>query len=273
MEDTVALLIGYGMNVLGAILILILGWVAAGWIGKLVERAADRHEKFDRTLALTLARVARIGVLAFTLIAVLAQFGIQTASLVALLAAAGLAIGLSLQGALSNVAAGILLLTLRPIRVGEAVDLGGTMGMVEDIGLFLTRMRSFDGVITHVPNSNIWGSEIKNFTRSETRRVDLVFSIAYDDDMDKAIAVIKEVLELDERVLDEPAPLIAIGELSDSSVDIWARPWTKGSDLFAARLDLTKRVKERFDAEAITIPFPQRDVHIVQQTTDPTIAG
>lgn len=226
---------------------------------------SEKSEKVDRTLNLVLARVVRLVILAITIIAVLERFGVPIASFVALLGAAGLAIGLALQGTLTNIASGVMLLTLRPFKVGEAIDAGGTLGIIEDIGLFATQMRSFEGIAMFVPNSRLWGSEIRNFTRTKKRRIDLVFGIAYGDDINKAFEVIQDVLASEERVLEDPAPLLAVGDLGDSSVDLWVRPWTLGPDFFMTMLDLRKRIKERFEEEGITIPFPQRDIHVIEQ--------
>ena len=264
LHPTVALALTYGLDILGAILILIAGWILAGWASRLVARSSERNPNIDRALSGIFARVVRVGILVFTVIAVLNQFGIATTSLVALLGAAGLAIGLALQGTLSNVASGVMLLVLRPFKIGDAIDAGGIAGLIEDIGLFVTRMKSFDGIPMFVPNSKLWGAEIKNFSQSQTRRIDMVFSIGYNDNIDEAIHIINNILAEDERVLPEPEPLIAVGELAENSINIWVRPWTKAADFFKTKLDLTKRIKERFDEEGISIPFPQRDIRIIQ---------
>lgn len=251
-------------NVATAAVILVVGWIVAGWSSRLVGRMVERNERFDRTIASVLQRMVRWGVLLVTLIAVLGRFGVQTTSLVALLGAAGLAVGLALQGALSNVAAGVMILGLRPFRLGDAVDIGGTVGAVEEIGLFSTRLRTFDGVVVHQPNSNIWGSEIKNFSQAEGRRVDLIVGIGYDDDVGEAIRIAHGLLEGDERVRAEPAPMVAVESLGADSVNLMLRYWTAPADFFPTKLDLTRSVKEAFDAADIGIPFPQRDLHLIQ---------
>ena len=256
-------LIGLGLNVLAAIAILVVGWVVAGWAEKVVRSAAKRNERLDATLVSVFARVIRWLVLVFTVIAVLDRFGVQTASLVALLGAAGLAIGLALQGALSNVAAGVMILGLRPFRIGDAVDIGGTAGAVEDVGLFVTKMRTFDGVPVFMPNGRIWGNEIKNFSRAERRRIDLTIGVGYGDDLDHALGVLGQVVAAEPRILTEPEPLLKVTSLGDSSVDLLVRVWTLPADFLATQMDLTKTIKQRFDAEGISIPFPQRDVHYV----------
>lgn len=255
----------YGMEVIGAILILIVGLVAAKWLGKRVEKHMDKSERFDATVTPIFAKAVKILVIAVTILAVLNKFGVETASLIAVLGTIGLAIGLALQGTLSNIASGIMLLVLRPFNVGDTVDIGSTSGVVDEIGLFVTEMHTFDNVAITMPNSKVWGTEIKNYSQNNTRRVDMEFGIAYDDDMDKAMAVVKEVLEADERVLAEPEPLIAVSNLGDSAIGIRVRPWTETSNVWPLRYALTKRIKERFDEEDISFPFPQRDVHLFQE--------
>ncbi|MEJ2290282.1 MAG: mechanosensitive ion channel [Deinococcales bacterium] len=253
-----------GLDLVAAIVILIIGWILAGWAAAIVRRAADRSGRLDRTVVTMLGRLARWIVLAFTVIAVLGRFGVQTASLVALLGAAGLAVGLALQGALSNVAAGVLLLALRPFRVGDAVDIAGTAGVVEDMGLFVTRLTSFDGVPLFVPNSNVWGKQISNFSQAGTRRNDLIVGIGYGDDIGAAMAALEELVGSESRALQDPAPMVAVESLGDSSVNLLLRYWTKAGDFYATKLDLTRAVKERFDRDGISIPFPQRDLHLVE---------
>lgn len=186
------------------------------------------------------------------------------AAFLAVFGAAGLAVGLALQGTLSNVAAGVMLLGLRPFRVGDAIDIQGTMGVVDDIGLFATQMRTFDGIPQHVPNSRVWGNAIKNFSMAENRRIDLIVGIGYDDDMKRALEILREVVQGDERVLAELEAVFGVDGLGDSSVDLLARYWVVKADYLTAKMAITQQVKERFDAERITIPFPQRDVHLFQ---------
>lgn len=258
-------LIQYGLEVIGAIIILIVGLVAAKWVGKRVERYLDKSERFDRTLTPLFVKIVKILIIVITVLAVLNQFGVETASIIAVLGTIGLAVGLALQGTLSNIASGIMLLLLRPFNVGDVVDVGGTTGVVDEIGLFVTDMHTFDNVGITMPNSEIWGSEIKNFTQNDRRRVDMEFGIAYDDDMDKAMRIINEVLDADERVLGEPEPLVAINSLGDSSVNIVVRPWAETANVWPLRFDITKRIKERFDEEDISFPFPQRDIHLFRE--------
>jgi len=266
LDDIGSLALALAVDVLAGVAILVAGWIVATWASGTVRRAGERSERFDRTLTSVFVRFVRWTILAVTLVAVLGRFGIQTTSIIAVLGAAGLAIGLALQGALSNVAAGVMILGLRPFRLGDAVDIGGTMGIVEEMGLFVTKLKAFDGVVIHQPNSNIWGSEIKNFTQAELRRIDLVVGIGYGDDVRTAIEVAQGVLGRDARILDEPATLIAVDSLGDSSVNLLIRGWAKPGDFYMTKLELTRAVKEAFDEAGIAIPFPQRDLHIVQDT-------
>ncbi len=254
----------YGLQVIGALVILIVGWIISNWLGKRVRKLADKSKKIDATLVPILSKTTKVLVLIFTILAVLNKFGIQTTSLIAVLGAAGLAIGLALQGTLSNVASGVMLLIFRPFNVGDFVSVSGVSAIVDEVGIFVTKFHTPDNINVYLPNSKIWGNEIQNFSQNDTRRIDMVFGIGYDDDMDKAISILKEVFDGDERVLKDPAPMIAVSELADSSVNIIARPWAAKADFFQTKLDLTKKVKERFDAENINIPYPQRDVHLFQ---------
>lgn len=258
-------LVHYGMQIIGAVAILIVGWIASKWVGRRVLAMVERSGKVDETLAPLLGTISRITVLVVTLLAVLGQFGVETASLIAVLGAVGLAIGLALQGTLSNIASGMMLLSLRPFNAGDSVDIGGISGVVDEIGLFVTRLHSFDNKVITVPNSHIWATEIINITGHDTRRCDLEIGIGYDDDIDKAMRVIREVLSSDERVLDDPEPLIAVGTLGDNAVVLRVRPWTRTPDYWPLRYDLIKAIKQRFDAEDISFPYPQRDVHFFPQ--------
>jgi len=200
-------------------------------------------------------------------LAVLNQFGVETASLIALLGTIGLAIGLALQGTLSNIASGVMLLLLRPFNVGDTVDIAGTGGVVDEIGLFVIEMHTFDNIAITIPNSKVWGSKIENYTRNALRRVDLDFGISYEDDIDKAMDIVREILDADERVLPEPETLIAVGSLGDSAVVLRVRPWTSTEHVWPLRYDLIKKVKQRFDQENITFPFPQRELHVYNRGT------
>lgn len=264
-ESLTPLFVEYGVSIIGAILILFIGWTIAGWASRKVVKKARSSEKIDETLIPILGQTVRILLIVVTILAVLNQFGVETASIIAVLGASALAIGLALQGTLSNVAAGAMLLILRPFKVGDAVSIGGTTGVVDSIGLFTTEMHTFDNIGVSMPNSRVWGNEIQNLNAFDTRRVDMEFGISYDDDMDKAIKIIKDILDADGRVLDEPEPLLAIGNLGDSSVVIRVRPWANTPDVWPLRYDITKKVKEEFDKNDVTFPFPQRDVHMFNE--------
>lgn len=264
-ESLVPLFVEYGLSIIGAILILFVGWTIASWASKKVVKKTRDSERVDETLIPILGQTVRVLLLLVTILAVLNQFGVETASIIAVLGASALAIGLALQGTLSNVAAGAMLLILRPFKVGDAVTIGGTTGVVDSISLFTTEMHTFDNIGISMPNSQVWGNEIQNLNQFDTRRVDMEFGISYDDDMDKAIHIIQEILDADERVLDEPEPLLAIGNLGDSSVVIRVRPWTKTPDVWPLRYDIIKKVKEEFDKNDVTFPFPQRDVHMFNE--------
>jgi small conductance mechanosensitive channel len=262
LNQAVDLAIDYGLDVLGALAILIAGTFVAGWAQRSALRVLNRAPRVDETLKPVIASVVRYGILIFVLIAVLAQFGVQTTSIIALLGAAGLAVGLALQGTLQNIAAGIMLLFLRPFRVGDYIDAEGLAGTIEEIGLFTTQMRTYDGIYLEVPNGQIWNRPIHNYSRVTSRRLDMVVGIGYQDDIDKALAAMMDLLVEDERVIDDPEPQVMVKELGDSSVNLNLRCWVDSGDYWSLRFDLTKALKQRLDAEGISIPFPQRDVHL-----------
>jgi small conductance mechanosensitive channel len=201
-------------------------------------------------------------------IAVLNLFGIQTTSLIAVVGAAGLAVGLAMQGTLSNFASGVMLLLFRPFHIGDYVEVGGTAGSVKEIGIFSTTLATPDNVRITVPNSGVYGAIIKNYSAYDTRRIDLVMGISYGDEIGRAIDAIKGVLQADERVLKDPEPTIAVSELADSSVNLVVRPWCRKEDYWPLRFDLTRGLKEQIEAGGCTIPFPQRDVHLFRTGTD-----
>ena len=263
MKEGISLLTIYGIKILGAILILIVGKMVANWVQKRVAAWLSRSGKFDETLQGFLSNIARYVVLIATFLAVLGQFGIETTSLIAVLGAASLAIGLALQGTLSNVAAGVMLLVFRPFKAGDFVETAGIAGTVKSITLFITELATGDNVQILVPNSQVWGSVVKNFSHHATRRVDLVLGIDYGDDIDKAQSVVEQVVKADSRVLADPAPMVVVGNLGESSVDLTIRVWCQASDYWPLKFALTKTLKQRFDAENLSIPFPQRTVHMV----------
>ena len=254
----------YGMSVIGAVVILIVGWWLAGWAKTAVARALGKVKAIDTTLIPFLSSLVRYTILAFVIVAVLNQFGVQTTSIIAVLGAAGLAIGLALQGTLQNVAAGVMLLVLRPFKIGDAIDAGGQAGAVVEIGLFTTELKTPDGIFKAVPNSSIWGSAITNFSRNPTRRIDLVAGIAYGDDLEGAMGLLKGLMEADPRILKDPAPDVMVIAMADSSVNINLRAWVNGGDYWAVLFDLNKKVKLGLEGAGYNIPFPQQDVHMHQ---------
>ncbi len=266
-EHVIEVTFDYGLEVLGAIVMLVVGWTVAGWVRRVIRRTLDRVPAMDETLKPFIANLVRYAVLVFVLIAVLNQFGIQTTSIIAVLAAAGLAIGLALQGMLANVASGVMLLFLRPFNVGEYVEAAGIAGTVAEIGLFNTEIRTSAGPVLVVPNSKIWDGPITNFSRNPTRRFDLAVGIGYDDDVDGALALLMGLMTGDGRVLDDPEPLVVVMELGDSAVIIKLRAWTQSGDYWATVWDMNKAIKTELQAAGYSIPFPQRDVHIVSGET------
>jgi small conductance mechanosensitive channel len=254
----------YGLSVLGGVVTLILGWVAANWLSRGTHRGLGRVKRVDETLRGFFASLVKYVVLAFVIIAVLNQFGVQTASLIAIFGAAGLAVGLALQGTLSNIAAGVMLLIFRPIKVGQYVEVAGHAGTVADINLFTVELATPDNVQIVIPNANVWGQSVVNYSHHDTRRADFTLGIAYSDSIEEAMSTINDVLAQETRGLPDPAPQVVVGALGASSVDIVVRLWVKAEDYWTVRFDLTKAFKEAFDAAGITIPFPQREVHIVE---------
>ncbi len=267
-EQIVELTTTYGLNVIGALAILIIGWIAAGWVSSGIRKGLSRISAVDEMLRGFFASLARYAVLAVTVIAVLDRFGVETTSLIAVFGAAGLAIGLALQGTLSNVAAGVMLLLFRPFKVGDFINGGGVAGTVKSVGLFVTEFATPDNVKIIAPNSQLWGSAITNFSANPTRRVDFVFGIGYGDDIDRAMDIVREAAQADERIHKDPEPFIVVGELGASSVDLIVRVWCAAGDYWGIKFDLTKTVKMSFDQAGISIPFPQRDVHIHQVAVD-----
>jgi len=262
-ESLIEVATGYGLELIAALAVLLFGWWLAGRAQKLILRALDRMPRMDATLKPFLSSLARYAIIAVTLVAVLARLGVQTTSIIAVLGAAGLAIGLALQGTLQNIAAGIMLLLLRPLKVGDYIDAGGISGTVDEIGLFTTDMTTFDGVYQSVPNSSLWNTSILNYSRLPTRRMDVPVGIAYEDDVERAMALLLDQLKKDERILDDPAPQVLVTNLGESSVDLSLRCWSERSNFWALKFDLNKNVKLWLDAEGISIPFPQRDVHLI----------
>ena len=263
MDTATELITTKGLAVVGAILVLILGRVAAGWARRLVTSSLKRGS-VDATLIPFLAGMAYFAVLAFTVVAVLGIFGIPTASFVAVLGAAGLAVGLALQGSLGNFAAGVMLLLFRPFKVGDLVEAGGTLGVVKQIGVFSTQLDSLDNVRVILPNSKVFGDKIANLSANPIRRVDMTFGVGYGDDLQLAEDTISRIVRAHPKVLEDPAPTVAVSELADSSVNFVVRPWCKPEDYWTVNFDLHRQLKDGVEAAGLNIPFPQRDVHLHQ---------
>lgn len=263
-DKVYALLTFYGLKVVAAIAIFIIGrWVAKG-IKNLIRRMMEKA-KVDETLTGFVANLSYIALLAFVIIAALNQLGIQTASFIAVLGAAGLAVGLALQGSLSNFAAGVLMIIFRPFQVGDFIEGGGVAGEVEEIQIFTTQLKSPDNKTIIVPNSKMMGDNIVNYSAKGSRRVDLTFGIGYEEDIDKARGVLLDVLQNDPRVKKDPEPVVLVSELAESQVNLTSRAWSSANDYWDVYFDTTEKVKKRFAAEKIHVPFPQRDVHVYQQ--------
>ena len=255
------LLMIYGLKVVAAIAVLTVGrWVAKGLTG-FTEKIMNKRQ-VDPTVVSFVGNMTYIGLLVFVVLAALGQLGIQTTSFIAVIGAAGLAIGLALQGSLSNFAAGFLMIIFRPFKVGDFIEGAGVAGTVEKIQIFTTQLKTPDNKTIIIPNAKLSGDNIVNFSAKGTRRVDMVFGIGYGDDMDKARKIITDVIDNDPRVLKDPPPKIAVVALGDSSVDFAVRPWVKASDYWDLWFDVTETIKKRFDADGVSIPFPQRDVHV-----------
>ena len=257
------LAVAYSFSIVGAIILLIAGYIVAGVAERWAYAGLGKFRGFDETLRKFFSKAARYAILILVGITVLAQFGVQTASIIAALGAAGLAIGLALQGTLQNIAAGIMLLVLKPFRVGEYVEAGDVAGTIEEIGLFATQVKRIDGLFILAPNSELWNTPVTNYTRNPLRRYDLTIGIGYGDDIDLAQETLAGLAEGDARVLEDPAPATFVIELGDSAVGITLRYWTATPDWWQTRLDLTKAAKQAFDQKGISIPFPQQDVHYI----------
>ncbi len=250
----------YGLRIIGAIAIFVIGkWVAKKLSG-LIKTLMDRGE-IDTTLSEFIASIIDILLLVVVILAAINNLGIDTTSFIAILGAAGLAIGLALQGTFGNIGAGVILILFRPFEVGDFISAGGESGTVESITLFNTTLLTPDNKVILIPNSAVASGNITNFSKKETRRVDFVFGIGYDDDLKLAKATLQEIIDADARILKDPGSFIGVGELADSSVNFTVRVWVKASDYWGVHFDTTEKVKLTFDEKGISIPYPQMDVH------------
>ncbi|GAB4513178.1 MAG: mechanosensitive ion channel [Haliangiales bacterium] len=260
-------LVPFGIRLVTALLVFYFGRMAARLLLKVFNRAAAN--KLDDSLRKFSSSILYMLSMAVVVIAALDQLGVESTAAVAILGAAGLAVGLALQGSLGNFAAGFLLILFRPFKVGDFITAAGQSGTVDSVEVFTTTLITPDNRVIIVPNGQIASSAIINFSGRDTRRIDLVIGIGYGDDIKQAKSVIEAIFEADERILAEPAPTVAVGELGESSVDLVVRPWVNRSDFWAVRCDITQTIKESFDKAGISIPFPQRDLHIVRDDDAP----
>jgi small conductance mechanosensitive channel len=256
-------IVPWGINISLALAVFIIGRMVAGIIVSLVEKLLAKA-KMEEILINFISSIVSAVLTLFIIVAALDRLGVDTTSLIALMGAAGLAVGLALQGSLQNFAAGVMLIIFRPFKAGDYVDAGGTSGTVETIKIFNTVLKTPDNREVIVPNGAIYGGTITNFSARATRRIDMVFGIGYGDDIRKAKEVIKAILESDERILKDPEPLIAVGELGDNSVNFNVRPWVNSGDYWPVKFDLNERIKLAFDENGISIPYPQMDVHMAK---------
>lgn len=248
-------------SAIGALVVLLVGLWIAGRIRKIARQAMLRSPRVDETLSGFLSSLVYYGLVALVVITTLGIFGVPTTSFAAIIGAAGLAIGLALQGTLGHVASGVMMLSFRPFDVGDYVEAAGVSGTVKQIGLFTTEIATVDNKMVIVPNGKIFDDVITNYAGYETRRVDFVFGVSYSDDLDKAMQIIRTEVEKEQRGLKDPEPVIAVDNLGDSSVDIICRVWVKRADYFPVKWALTKSVKEALDASGVSIPFPSRTVY------------
>jgi small conductance mechanosensitive channel len=255
-------------RIIGAIVLLVVGWWLAARARQAIARLLDGQMQVDPTLRTVIASLVRYSILIVVFVAVLAQVGIQTTSILAALGAIGLAIGLALQGTLSNIAAGMMLLWLRPFRVGDYIDSGAAAGTVKELGLFATELHSWDGIYQFVPNSELWNKKLINYSRLPTRLVDLGFGVDYADDIDRGLDTLLAIAGDDKRVLSDPAPIVFVDQLGDSSVVLRLRAWAPNADYWDVRRALTKAGKAALEAAGLSIPFPQRDLHIKDAPPD-----
>jgi len=257
------LLTTYGPKVLAVLAVLVIGWIVVRILTGASRRLMTRA-KVDPTLAGFMSNMMYMALMALVVISAFSAGGFPTTSFVAIIGAAGLAVGFALQGSLANFAAGVMLILFRPFKTGDYIEAAGVSGTVEVIHVFATTLKTPDNKLIVVPNAGVTGGNITNYSAKELRRVDMVFGVGYGDDIKQAKDILASVMEKDERVLADPAPVIAVVELADSSVNIAVRPWVKTADYWGVYFDITEKVKCEFDAKGISIPFPQSDVHVHQ---------
>jgi small conductance mechanosensitive channel len=258
-------LMTYGLRIIAAVVIFLVG----RWVARLGSRLVEKimiKANVEKTLAKFFRSICYFLILAFVIVAAIDKIGVQTTSLVALIGAAGLAIGFALQGSLSNFAAGVMILVFKPFKAGDFVEVAGTLGSVQEVRIFNTILNHPDNRRIIIPNAQVTADKITNFTAIDKRRVDMTFGISYDDDVRKAKDILMGLLTSDPRVLKDPAPVVAVAELGDSSVNLVVRPWTKPSEYWDVFFDTTEKGKLELEKAGITIPFPQRDVHMYEKS-------
>lgn len=263
-EQLLPLALSWGGKALGALVIFVLGKWAARALSRWLKRICTRGD-LDTTLGEFLSSITYIGLMALVILTALGALGVPTTNFLAIVGAAGLAVGLALKDSLSNFAAGVMLVFFRPFKAGDFIEAGGTSGTVDSIRIFNTVITTGDNRVVTIPNSLIYADPITNFSARDTRRIDLIIGIGYGDNINKAFELIRQLLAAEERVLKDPTPTLLVLELGASSVDLAIRPWVKSPDYWHTRSDLLRDIKETFDDAGISIPFPQRDIHIVSQ--------
>ncbi len=254
----------FGLKLVTALAIFLIGKFAIRLVVSAIRKVMNK-QKVDKTLETFICNLVGTSLLVVVIIAAIGALGVETTSFIAIFGAAGLAIGLALQGSLSNFASGVLIVLFRPYRVGDFVEAAGIAGSVEQVQILTTILKTGDNKQIIVPNSQIMDSIITNYSANDTRRVDMVIGVSYDDDLDKVRKTIEELLAAEDRILPEPAPKIAVSELGDSSVNFIVRPWVNTPDYWGVMFDLTEAIKKRFDKEGISFPYPQQDVHLYKQ--------
>ncbi|MCK5051409.1 MAG: mechanosensitive ion channel [Candidatus Cloacimonetes bacterium] len=268
MEELIPKLIewgsAFGLKLIAAVAILIVGRIVAKSVRKLIVKVMDKR-KVDKTISSFISSLVFSGLYIFVILAALSQVGIQTTSFMAIIGAAGLAIGLALQGSLSNFAAGFLIILFRPFKLGDYVEAGGVSGSVSKISIFTTEINTVDNKKIIVPNAQIMNGTITNYTAEKTRRVDLTFGVGYETKASKVENILSKIINKHELILKDPEPFVRLGNLGDSSIDFTVRVWTKTEDYWTVYFDLIESAKEEFDKENINIPYPQMDVHMIKE--------
>ncbi len=268
-ETAMTVVTTYGLKMIGAIIILIIGWTVSGFVRNAIVKAGQRAPKVDVTIFTFVASVAKYAILIFTVVAMLSSFGVETTSFVAVLGAVGLAIGLALQGALGHVASGLMLILFRPFRVGDNIQAAGIEGVVTEISLFTTEVCTADNVMIIIANSLIWSGTIKNLSGHDTRKLGLEVGISYAADIDEAMTVIDGIVAEDSRVLKDPRPQIGVAKLGENAVTLLVEVWVKGEHLTNARYDLNKRIKEAFGSKGIAGPMAKQQIYVAAPQSEP----